>query len=189
MRRVVLRMRRGVHGELNVLDCIAAACPLSFALLLLLAPNTPTAASEGDALHTQQSPQYVEIGLNAAIAAPAAVGHDAAAAAATEAHDLALSTPPTYSLPVDGELYKVRVYMTTDDREEDRVDVEVDRVNVDEDREKDRPRPTGDGEKDRVDCPEARSHQGSSSAPLMSLWYSCCIATALPMSTDTACCE
>ena len=50
------------------------------------------------------------------------------------------------------------VCMITDDREEDRVDVEADRVNVDEDREKDRPRSTVDGEKDRVDDPNTRSH-------------------------------
>ena len=67
--------------------------------------------------------------------------------------------------------------MIIDDRAEDRVDVEVDRVNVDEDREKDR-------ERDRpwptVDGPNARSHQDSSRFthdhvfPVALLSHCCC---------------
>ena len=110
-------MHRVLHAGLSSLALPCLALPL-LALPLLALPllalvslftlccSLPNSVAV-DAAHAQQ-PQYIEIGLNAVIAAPveaATVGH----AAATEA-DVALSTPPIYSLPLDGEPYKVRVH-------------------------------------------------------------------------------
>ena len=111
-------MHRVVHADLSSLALPCPALPLlalpllallALASLFTLCCSLPNSVAV-DAAHAQQ-PQYIEIGLNAAIAAPmeaATVGHDAVATA-TEA-GVVLSTPPIYSLPMDGEPYKVRVH-------------------------------------------------------------------------------
>ena len=110
-------MHRVVHADLSslTLPCLALPLPalLALASLFTLCCSLPNSVAV-DTAHAQQ-PQYIEIGLNAAIAAPveaATIGHDAAAAVAVNATeaDVALSTPHIYSLPMDGEPYKVRLH-------------------------------------------------------------------------------